>query len=122
MLNTVSRRRSLVGRSAGPASERRRRERNLPAMTRTLGHPRETVAALPLGRQEAQGLAQLLAAGLVLGQRPGLAAGVLEKFPVAQRVRHLEAHFARLPGAEELAGAAQRQVGLGDLEAVRGAH
>ena len=51
-----------------------------------------------------------------------LPARLLEDGPIAQQIGHAELGQARLARAEELAGAAQLEVDLGDPKAVAGGH
>ncbi len=55
-------------------------------------------------------------------QGPGLAAGLLQEGGVAKEVGHAELGQPRLARAEELTGAAELKVDLGDAEAVLGGH
>ncbi len=58
----------------------------------------------------------------IVGDGESFAAGKFQDFAVAERVGDLKAERTGLAGAEKFAGAAQMQVGFGDLESVARAH
>jgi len=59
---------------------------------------------------------------VIVRKGEGFAAGLLEEFAIAEGIGDVEAEGAGLAGAEEFSRAAELQIGLGDLEAVGGAH
>src|SRR5208283_5322100 len=89
-LKSDSRRRSLVGRRARPLRLLSGRLRNVPALKRFL-----------LDR--------------LLGEGERFLAGEFEKLAIADRVGHVEAELAGLPGAKKLTGAAKLEIGFGDF-------
>src|SRR6266446_1608403 len=126
-LNRVSRKRSLVGRSARPFKLFRMRLRYVPAMTRIEISPasadtRQVIAALPFCRQRAQDTLQRLFLRGIVGQGKGFAAGQFKQLSVAQRIGDVKAEVAGLASAEEFARSTKLQVSLGDFESVGSAH
>ena len=118
-LNSVSRRPSDVGRTS--ASRRRLRAAGLssrPAMMRT--------AVLPDARPGRSASAQFADRYSTSGRAPrrcvepgdGLAPRVFHQRVVAQQVADAQRRQPGLPRAEEVARAAQREIALGDDEAV----
>src|ERR1041385_4483604 len=102
MSNSVSRRRSGVGRVARPGMLFKRRDRNSPAITR-ISPPspnRSGAANDPECRERC------------------LAAPDLENLALPQDIGNPQRRKARLLGPEELAGTAQLQVHFGNIEAV----
>src|SRR5215472_11919365 len=82
-LKSVSRKRSLVGRSAGPLRLFSKRLRYLPAITRmnvlASADSGQLVTPLPLGRQNGKGPLENLAPGQVFGKRKSFLARLLEE-------------------------------------------
>src|SRR5712671_3406071 len=80
------------------------------------------IPPLPLTGEPAQKAVQddLLRRGI--GDGEGFAAGLLQEFAVTQWVGDVESEGSGLAGAEELAGAAELQIGFGDFKTVGGTH
>src|SRR6266852_1069819 len=114
-LNKVSRKRSLVGRSARPFKLFRMRLRYVPAMTRieisqclSRYAPSDSGAAILRGGC-ADALQRFLLRGIV-SQGEGFAAGEFKQFAVAQGIGDVKAEVAGLAGTEKFAWAAELQV------------
>src|ERR1035438_1290690 len=82
----------------------------------------QVIAPLPFGRQCAKNSFKTGSLMRVVDQKKRLAARGFEKFAIAQWIGDVETHIAGLPGAEEVAGTTEEEVGFGNFEAVRGAH
>src|SRR2546425_11077550 len=122
---SASRTRSAVGRVTRPRGVTRRRPFSSPAITRiasslSLAYRGEIELPPPTRQQrlaepEVPGIAQLRIRGDD-GER--VLARLVQDPRVAQKVRDAEVREARLARTEELARAAQAEIGLGDPEAV----
>src|SRR5271163_1194344 len=122
ILNSVSRKRSDVGRSASPLSDLSKRERYFPAIIRMCSSDfREVVAALPLAGELAEDALKGGRLLRVFGKGEGFCSCQFQEFFVAEGVGDVEAEVAGWAGTEEFAGAAEEEIGFGDFEAVGGA-
>src|SRR5215472_13612233 len=123
MLKRVSRKRSLVGRSAMPLGLFKCRLRYFPAITRinarTSPDVCQMIPPLPLGWENPQYFPQRI---FFVGQREGFFASEFQQLPVAQRIRHVKSQLARLFRTEKFSGPAQLQIRFGNFETVVGAH
>ena len=123
-LNSVSRSPSDVGRTAAPGGADSRRPLQRPAMMRI----RIPIRKLPdqptptrpkrVGPVRREVLDERLRRAAVVEPRDGFAPRVFHQRVIAQQIADAQRRQAGLPRAEEIAGPAQRQIALGDHEAV----
>src|ERR1700722_10530772 len=115
ILKSVSRRRSLDGRSAMPFSVCNLRLRYVPAITRmSLAHRCQPITPLPLRIEPAEQTAARRFGFRILHQREGFTSGKFEQFAIAQRIGYVQPHGTVLARTEKFAGTAQLQVHLRD--------
>src|SRR5882762_5696995 len=89
---------------------------------RLLTYPRQVITALPLRRERAKSLPQLVFSFGVIGKRECFLAGIFKEFAVANRIGYVKTHFAGLPSAEKFSRPAQLQISFGNFKTVGGAH
>src|SRR6266581_3550690 len=132
-LKSVSRKRSLVGRSVRPLRLVRKRLRYVPAIARinTLIGCRmsalsadagEMIPLLPLAGKREQGVLQSLPLGGIINQCKGFPPREFKQFAVAQRIGDVEAQVPGLARAEKLSRTAELEIGFRDLESIGCAH
>src|SRR5882762_4952622 len=89
---------------------------------RLLTYPRQVITALPLRRERAKSLPQLVFSFGVIGKRECFLAGIFKEFAVANRIGYVKTHFAGLASAEKFSRPAQLQISFGNFKTVGGAH
>src|ERR1051326_5875553 len=117
--NSVSRKRSGVGRVSCPGSVFKRRLRNSPPITRIASpHLHQAVAALPMFANVVHGAAELFGPRRIVDERLRFAARYFEQLLIANDIADAQRRQPGLAGAEEFAGTAQFQIHFGDVETV----
>src|SRR5579863_674298 len=107
MLKRGSRNRSPVGRKRSFPGPFNLRLRYLPAITRTISsHRSEPVSLPPCRAKRFESRNHRIGPLRIFSQREGFAPRELEKFMVAQRLRHAERRVAVLARAEKFSRAA----------------
>src|SRR5580692_4642889 len=125
-LNSVSRRRSGVGRVSKPGRLFNLRLRNSPPMTRTRSpastHLHQAITALPVFLQIGHRAPQFLLRGRIGDECLSFSARQLEYLFIANDVCDTQSRQAGLLGPKKLAWPAQLQIHFGDVEAVARIH
>src|SRR5579863_2984085 len=123
-LNSVSRRRSGVGRVFKPGRLFNRRLRNSPAITRTWSpvstHLHQAVTALPVFADVGDGQPQFVLRRWSGDERLRFRTRQFEHLFIANDIGDAQRGKSRLLGAEEFAWTAQFQIHLSNVEAVGG--